>query len=101
MTLPFEINASLINSCSEITESEFDIINKAAHYNRDGAIECIDEMELIYGAEALMIFCLLSAHKYRYRANAKGHAKQDLKKSDYYIRKYKEIKERLAKKNET
>lgn len=74
---------------------EYDIINKARHYNRDGAIECIDEMELIYGTEALMWFCLLSQHKYRYRAGLKGDGFQDLEKSDYYMRKYRELKQKL------
>ena len=82
---------------NEVAESEFDIINRARHYNRDGAIECIDEMEMIYGKEALMHFCLLSMHKYRYRAGLKDNGYQDLEKSDYYMRKYKQLKEELDK----
>ena len=75
---------------------EYDIINKPRHYNRDGAIECIEEMELVYGPTALMYFCLLSAHKYRYRAGLKNDPVQDLEKSDYYMRKFKELKERVG-----
>ena len=74
---------------------EYDIINKARHYNRDGAIECIDEMEIIYGKEALMWFCLLSQHKYRYRAGLKDDGFQDLEKSDYYMRKYRDLKRQI------
>ena len=60
------------------------------HYNREGAIECIDEMILVFGVEATKNFCLLNAWKYRYRAADKNGA-EDLAKSDFYIRKYKEL----------
>jgi hypothetical protein len=54
-------------------------------------------MELIYGPEALMWFCLLSQHKYRYRAGLKNNGYEDLEKSDWYMRKYKELKEKVEK----
>ena len=71
------------------------MVDHPIHYNRKGAIECIDEMELIYGAEALMHFCLLSSHKYRYRAGLKNNGYEDLEKSDWYMCKYKELKEKV------
>ena len=71
------------------------MVNHPRHYNRDGAIECIDEMEMIYGSESVMTFCLLSAHKYRYRAGLKNDGFEDLQKSDWYMRKYKELKEKI------
>lgn len=71
---------------------EFDPVNRPKHYNRDGAMESIDEMVLVFGPEAVMHFCLCNAWKYRYRANAKN-GEEDLKKSDWYMRKYKELKE--------
>lgn len=67
-----------------------DIINKPKHYNREGAMECIDEMELIFGTEAVKHFCLCNAWKYRYRATDKN-GDEDLAKSDFYIKKYKEL----------
>ena len=73
------------------------MVDHPKHYNREGAIECVDEMQLIYGDEALMHFCLLSAHKYRYRAGLKDNGYQDLEKSDWYMRKYKELKEKKKK----
>lgn len=73
------------------------MVDHPVHYNRKGAIECIDEMELIYGTEALMHFCLLSSHKYRYRAGLKNNGYEDLEKSDWYMRKYKELKEKIEK----
>ena len=72
--------------------TEFDPVNRPKHYNRDGAMESIDEMVLVFGPEAVMHFCLCNAWKYRYRATAKN-GEEDLKKSDWYMRKYKELKE--------
>lgn len=72
------------------------MVNHPAHYTRENAMECIDEMILIYGINATKYFCLLSAHKYRYRAGEKGDALaavRDKRKSDWYIKKYKELKE--------
>lgn len=67
-------------------------VDHPKHYGREGAMECIDEILLVFGVEATMNFCLLNAWKYRYRASAKG-GEEDLKKSDWYMAKYKELKE--------
>ena len=69
---------------------EYDVISKPKHYNREGAMESIDEMELIFGKEAVKHFCICNAWKYRYRAADKNGA-EDLAKSDWYLRKYKEL----------
>lgn len=66
-------------------------VNHPKHYGRDGAMECIDEMILVFGTEATMHFCLLNAWKYRYRAGDKG-GEEDMKKSDWYMAKYAELK---------
>ena len=70
----------------------FDPVERPRHYNREGAMESIDEMVLIMGREATMHFCLGNVLKYRYRA-ADKNGEEDLKKSDWYMRKYKELKE--------
>lgn len=75
----------------DIIEEE-DIVNHPHHYAENGAMECIDEMILLYGEEAVMNFCLCNMHKYRYRANMKGGA-VDKQKSDWYVTKYKELKD--------
>ena len=67
-----------------------EMVNHPTHYNREGSIECIDEMELIFGKEAVKHFCLCNAWKYRYRSSAKN-GEEDIKKSDWYIQKYKEL----------
>lgn len=70
------------------------LISHPRHYNREGAMQCIDEMELVFGTEATANFCLLNCWKYRYRAGLKDDGFQDLEKSDWYMRKYKELKEK-------
>jgi hypothetical protein len=67
-------------------------VNHPKHYNREGGMECIDEMILVFGKEAVRNFCLCNAWKYRYRA-ADKNGEEDLKKSDWYLNKYKELKE--------
>lgn len=66
-------------------------VNHPKHYGRKGAIECIDEMVLVFGVKATMNFCLLNAWKYRYRAADKNGA-EDIEKSDWYMAKYAELK---------
>lgn len=65
-------------------------VNHPKHYNREGGMECIDEMILVFGKEAVKHFCLCNAWKYRYRA-ADKNGEEDLKKSDWYLNKYKEL----------
>lgn len=67
-----------------------ELVNHPNHYNREGAMECIDEMILIFGKEAVKQFCLCNAWKYRSRCLMKNGT-QDLEKSDWYIKKYKEL----------
>jgi hypothetical protein len=71
-----------------------DMVNHPSHYNREGAMETIDEMEVVFGTLATIEFCRLNAWKYRARANAKN-GKEDLEKSDWYIRKAAELKTKL------
>ena len=75
------------------------LIDHPRHYNRDGAIECIDEMEMIFGPEMTMHFCLGCVFKYRYRAGLKDNGYQDLEKSDWYMKRYKELKEKIEQGN--
>lgn len=70
-------------------------VNHPKHYNREGGMECIDEMVLIFGVEEAKIFCKLNAWKYRYRA-ADKNGEEDLKKSDWYLKKYKELNDGIA-----
>lgn len=70
-----------------------DIVNNPPHYTH--GMECIDEMEKIFGVEATMHFCLLNAWKYRKRAIFKN-GEEDVKKSDWYIDKYIKLKNKIG-----
>ena len=70
-------------------------INHPKHYNREGAVECLDEFVAIYGIEAAKHSCLFNIHKYRYRA-ADKNGLEDLKKSDWYFKKYVELSNEQA-----
>lgn len=72
--------------------AEADLVKHPSHYCREGAMECFDEMILIFGPEEAMIFAKLNAWKYRYRSAAKN-GEQDIEKSDQYMRMYKRVKE--------
>lgn len=84
---PFEPVEEVVE---EPTPPTHDIVNHPQHYCREGAMECIEEMITLFGKEVVKHFCLCNAWKYRYRSNAKN-GEEDIKKSDWYIRKYKEL----------
>lgn len=87
-----EVTEKAYNKLTEVTSmnNTYDQISKPKHYNRGGAMECIDEMILVFGKEAVKNFCLCNWLKYRYRATDKD-GNTDLEKSDWYIKKYKEL----------
>lgn len=71
------------------TQTEPDMVNHPPHYT-NGGMECIDEMILVFGKEAVANFCICNAWKYRYRAITKN-GEEDMQKSHWYINKYKEL----------
>ena len=66
-----------------------DNVNHPRHYKRDNAMECIDEIEMLLSFEQFYGYCLGNVMKYRYRA-ADKNGEEDLKKSDWYMKKLKE-----------
>ena len=68
-----------------------DPVHYPSHYCQEGSMECIDEMVAVFGKEAVMHFCLCNVWKYRKRAIFKN-GEEDLKKSDWYMKKYIELK---------
>lgn len=75
---------------SSVKAPQYDNVNRPKHYNREGGMESIDEMALVFGIEAVKNFCLCNVWKYRYRA-ADKNGEEDLRKSDWYMNKYKEL----------
>lgn len=67
-----------------------DVIKHPNHYCRENAMECIDEMIMVFGKEVVKNFCLCNIWKYRYRS-ADKNGKEDIEKSDQYIRIYKRL----------
>lgn len=74
----------------DVPTVEYDEISHPKHYCRDGAMECIDEMVLLFGKEVVKHFALCNIWKYRYRSNDKN-GEQDVKKSDEYVQIYKRL----------
>lgn len=85
----WEAKAGLVPEA--VLEPVPDVVNHPSHYCQDGSMECIDEMIAVFGEEAVMNFCLLNVWKYRKRAVFKN-GEEDLKKSDWYMKKYLELK---------
>ena len=75
---------------SNMLKKKADAVDHPAHYKRD--IECIDEMIEVFGIGMVRNFCLLNVWKYRYRATDKN-GKEDIEKSDWYMKKYLELKQ--------
>lgn len=67
-----------------------DMVNHPPHYT-SGKYECIDEMIILFGPEAVKAFCKCNAYKYRYRAGKKGDEQEDLDKADWYLAKAEEL----------
>lgn len=65
--------------------SNWEVVNHPSHYNLPGKKECIVEMEEKYGTGPTIIFCLMNAYKYLYRAGNKGDAEEDLEKARWYF----------------
>lgn len=59
-------------------------IASPSHYKKH-ARECIQEMVILFGWEAVEGFCKCNAWKYRERAPHKGKQVEDDKKADWYI----------------
>jgi hypothetical protein len=95
-----DLSESELDKVIETFENHFnpkpepDMVNHPPHYNREGAMETIDEMEAIFGTEATFHYCRLNSWKYRARSTMKN-GDEDLKKSDWYIRKAAELKVKM------
>lgn len=72
-------------------KDKVDYVNHPPHYT-SRPMECIDEMLVVFGEKAVFDFCRVTAWKYRHRAGQKGRAKEDMAKSDWYLKKAQEIK---------
>ena len=69
---------------------ESDMVNEPPHYKQH-AMECFDEMVVVFGVEAVKSYCKCAAWKYRYRAPYKGKFEEDNAKADWYLKKLSEL----------
>lgn len=67
------------------------MVNHPSHYNLY-PIETIDMMERIWGIDAVIQWCELTAFKYRMRLGEKDDINQDLAKEQWYLTKARELK---------
>lgn len=71
-------------TCEGVQEDQNDIVKEPEHY-KHGQFEVIDEMIIMFGWEATVMFCKINAWKYRARAPYKGKMEEDLRKADRYL----------------
>lgn len=67
-----------------------DNVNHPAHYEGNTSLECIDVMEIAFGAEATAYFCMCNAFKYLWRHKHKNGL-EDLEKAGWYLDKFQDI----------
>jgi hypothetical protein len=72
---------------------KIDLVSHPAHYNKEGHSECWDEMKNLFGTKAVIIFDLLSAYKYYYRAGLKdgNSSEQENAKIEVYMNHAKDL----------
>ena len=77
-----EVDSSIGEKVSNI-EWKKDNINPD-HYKNQTSLECIEAMELMFGEDAILKFCLCNAYKYIWRYKNKN-GQTDLKKARWYL----------------
>ena len=61
-----------------------DNVNHPDHYEKFCSLECIEAMEIAFGADAVLQFCKLNAFKYVWRWKNKN-GREDLEKAKWYV----------------
>jgi hypothetical protein len=77
-------------------QEQYDFVNPE-HY-KQGSMEVIDMMKLLWGTEALILHCEMTAFKYRMRAGRKPDQsiERDLEKARWYDDKAKKLRNELS-----
>lgn len=81
---------------SDREQEKEDAVNSPSHYTYF-YLESIDLMETKYGTRAVMVFCMLNSEKYIFRAPHKRKYTEDMKKAEWYTKKYKELYNKVEK----
>lgn len=99
----FKLNMQQYPCCDCINGSQWepaddgkpDNVNHPAHYESQTSLECIDVMEIAFGADAVGNFCLCNAFKYLWRYKHKGGV-EDVKKAKWYLDRFEVIESEYA-----
>lgn len=75
-----------LNSCY-IPKEKTNQVDHPTHYKQEGRRECIEEMRIMFGDDAVYKWAVMTAYKYRYRAGNKADnsAEQDHAKAEWYL----------------
>lgn len=75
-----------LNSCY-LPEGNSNQVDHPSHYQQAGRRECIEEMRIMFGDDAVYKWAVMTAYKYRYRAGNKADnsAEQDHAKAEWYL----------------
>ena len=62
-----------------------DTVNHPAHYTTGCGFECIEMMEMVFGKEAVIDYCVVNAFKYIWRHKQKNGT-EDIAKAEWYLK---------------
>jgi len=65
----------------------YDAVNKPAHYNLGGGVECIDYIKQVLTLDGFISYCQGNMIKYQHRHGYKGNPVQDMEKAQWYLNK--------------
>ena len=62
-----------------------DTVNHPAHYTTGCGFECIEMMEIVFGKEAVIDYCVVNAFKFIWRHKQKNGT-EDIAKAEWYLK---------------
>ena len=76
----------MLTELSQTTEdTKPDTVNHPTHYTSGCGFECIEMMEMVFGKEAVIDFCVVNAFKYIWRHKQKNGT-EDIAKAEWYLK---------------
>ena len=66
-------------------EPKADPVNHPTHYTSGCGFECIEMMEMVFGKEAVIDYCVVNAFKYIWRHKQKNGT-EDIAKAEWYLK---------------
>jgi hypothetical protein len=68
-------------------DNSYDPVNRPAHYNLGGGVECIDYIKQVLGLEGFIAYCHGNFIKYQHRYRYKQNPLEDMQKAQWYLNK--------------